>query len=58
MNKLIDLIIKLGSIDRKIIFLLVAISVLLPLLVTVDTPVRVTNYTQAVFDTIENLPKN
>ena len=58
MNKLIDLIIKLGSIDRKIIFVLVAMSVLFPLLVTVDTPIRVTNYTQAVFDTIENLPNN
>ena len=33
-------------------------SVLIPLLVTVDTPIRVTNYTQAVFDTIENLPNN
>ena len=33
-------------------------SVLIPLLVTVDTPIRVTNYTQAVFDTIENLSNN
>lgn len=56
MNKIMDLFIKLGSINRKIIFILVAISVFVPLLITTDQPIRVTSYTQAVFDTIENLP--
>ncbi|MBC8214089.1 MAG: hypothetical protein ISR90_01695 [Candidatus Marinimicrobia bacterium] len=58
MNKFLDLFIKLGSVDRRIIFVLIAVSVTVPLIVSVDKDVRITANSQAVFDTVQELPVN
>ena len=47
---------KLLSIDRRIIFLLVAAGVVLPLLFPVNLPITVTPRVQAAFDAIDALP--
>src|SRR5262249_13981809 len=43
-------------IDRRIIFLLVAIGVVLPLLLPLNLPITVTPRVQAAFDAIDKLP--
>jgi len=47
---------KLLAIDRRIIFLLVAVGVVLPLLRALNLPVTVTPRVQAAFDAIDALP--
>ena len=47
---------KLLAIDRRIIFLLVAVGVVLPLLRPLNLPVTVTPRVQAAFDAIDALP--
>ena len=56
MNKLADLIIKLGNVDRRWIFILIAIVVMLPLFYPLGLPIRATESSQKVFDTIDALP--
>ena len=50
----------LGNVDRKIIFLLIGLSVLIPLLKPdwIKLPVKTTNNTQIVFDEINKLEEN
>ena len=57
MNKIIDWILKLGKIDRRYIFVIIALSVLIPLLKPLGLPVRPTPTTQASFDAVEKLPQ-
>ena len=49
--------IKLGSLDRRIIFILIALSVLIPLLKPdwINLPVQTNQNTQIVFDEISKL---
>ena len=56
MNYIIDLILKLGKVDRRWIFLMIALMVLLPLLYPISLPIRATATTQQVYDAVEKLP--
>ncbi|MFC1550159.1 hypothetical protein ACFL46_02585 [Candidatus Neomarinimicrobiota bacterium] len=56
MGNVTDTIIKLGSIDRRWIFLLIAIVVILPLFFPLGLPIRPTDATQTAYDTMEALP--
>lgn len=47
---------KIINMDRRIIFILISIAVVIPLLWPLFIPVRVTPEVQAVYDTIEQLP--
>jgi len=52
-----ELLVKLGSIDRRIIFLLIGLSVLIPLIKPnwVQLPLKIDNNTKVVFDSISSL---
>ena len=59
-NKLIkleNLFLKIGSIDRRWIFIIIAIVVIIPLIVPIGLPIRATDTSKAVFNAIESLPK-
>ena len=47
---------KLMSIDRRIIFILVALAVILPTLIPVSMPISVSEPTQKLYDYIETIP--
>jgi len=47
---------KIDTLDRRWIYLLVAISVILPFILPVKLPIYVTPETQQLFDAVENLP--
>jgi len=57
MKKLADFIIKLGSVDRRWIFLIIAIVVMYPLFKPLGLPIRPTESSQEVFNTIDALPE-
>jgi len=57
MGKVSNIVIKLGHIDRRWIFLLIAVVVLIPLFYPLGLPIRPTDSTQAAYDAIEALPK-
>ena len=52
--------IKIGNLNRKIIFLLIAIAVLIPLLFPewINFPIETTENTQKVYDAIDQLDSN
>ena len=56
MNFLIDLILKLGTVDRRWIFLIIGTVVMIPLFFPLGLPIRATATTQQVYDTIDALP--
>ena len=56
MNFLIDLILKLGTVDRRWIFLIIGTVVMIPLFFPLSLPIRATATTQKVYDTINALP--
>ena len=58
MKALADFILKIGQVDRRWIFLLLAIVVFIPILIPIGMPIRATVTTKVVFDAIENLPPN
>ncbi len=58
MNFLVELILKLGKVDRRWIFLIIGIVVLIPLIYPISLPVRATATTQQAYDTIDNLKPN
>ncbi len=58
MKKFIDILIKLGSVDRRYIFVLVGLSVLIPLIWPINIPIRATQQSQNVFNAIEGLAPN
>jgi hypothetical protein len=47
----------IAKIDRRIIFLLIGVAVIIPLLIPMGLPVDITKPVKNVYDTIENLPK-
>ena len=57
MDRINDLFIKLGQLDRRYIFLMIALSVLIPLVKPnwVNIPIKTTNNTEIVFNEINNL---
>lgn len=57
MIKLENLFLKIGSIDRRWIFIIIAIVVIIPLIVPIGLPIRATDTSKAVFDAIESLPR-
>ena len=48
---------RLASLDRRWIFLLIGLSVVLPMFLPITFPERITSQTQALFDTMESLPE-
>ncbi len=58
MKFLEDLILKLGKLDRRWIFLIIAIVVALPLFFPLGLPIRPTNATKVAYDAIDQLPEN
>tara|TARA_Y100001970_G_scaffold83190_1_gene105270 strand:+ start:5365 stop:6213 length:849 start_codon:yes stop_codon:yes gene_type:complete len=58
MRTLENIILKLGSVDRRVIFVLIGLAVLVPLLSPVDLAIRPGEDSQKVYDTIESLPEN
>ena len=57
MNFLIDLILKLGKVDRRWIFLIIGVVVIIPLFFPLGLPIRATATTQQAYDAIDDLPK-
>lgn len=55
MSKLTDSIIKLGYIDRRYIFMIIAIVVLLPLFFPLGLPIRATDSTRVAYEAMEKL---
>jgi hypothetical protein len=53
---LTDLILKMGTVDRRWIFLVIALVVIVPLFYPLGLPIRATATTQHVYDTIDALP--
>lgn len=53
-----DLILKLGKLDRRWIFLIIAVVVALPLFFPLGLPIRPTNATKVAYDAIDQLPEN
>lgn len=58
MKGLTELILKIGKVDRRWIFVVLAIVVFIPILVPIGMPIRATVTTKVVYDAIENLPPN
>ena len=56
MSRIEDVFLKIGSVDRRWIFLIIAAVVIAPLLVPIGLPIRATNTTKDVYDAIERLP--
>ena len=52
-----EFFIKLGKVDRRYIFIIIAIVVIVPLLKPIGLPIRPTQSSQMVFDSIESLPR-
>jgi hypothetical protein len=57
MNNWRDFIIKLGHIDRRWIFLMIAVVVLLPLFYPLGLPIRPTDSTQQAYEAVDALPE-
>ena len=59
MDKLKNIFIKLGQLDRRFIFLLIALSVLIPLIKPgwVNIPIKTTSNSEIVFEQLNNLNK-
>ena len=57
MNNLISILIKLGKLDRRYIFLLIGLSVLIPLIKPgwVNIPINTTSNSEIVFKELDNL---
>ena len=58
MNNISNFILKFTQVDRRWIFLIIGLSVLLPLFFPIGLPIRSTATTQKVYDTFESLEPN
>jgi len=56
-SRIEDIFLKIGSIDRRWIFIIIAVVVLIPLLFPIGMPIRATDTSKDVYDAIESLPK-
>jgi len=52
----VNLLDRLKSIDRRIIFVLIALAVIIPILRSIGLPVRVSEPVQRLYDAVEELP--
>ncbi|MEA3288082.1 MAG: hypothetical protein U9Q77_12010 [Candidatus Marinimicrobia bacterium] len=55
MEKFLDFIVRAGSLDRRVIFVVIALAVMLPLFFPLGLPIRPTNSSQQVYDVVEEL---
>ena len=58
MKYIIELILSIGKVDRRWIFLVIGLAVLLPLFFPLGLPIRATNATQRVYDAVEEIEPN
>jgi len=58
MNRLTEFLLKIGKVDRRWIFIVLAVVVFIPIIKPIGMPIRATVTTKVVYDTIENLPPN
>ena len=58
MKSLINIILKLSRVDRRWIFLIIGLSVLLPLFFPLGLPIRATDTTQIVYNAFDSLDPN
>ena len=58
MKNIIELIISIGKVDRRWIFVVIGLAVLLPLFFPLGLPIRATNATQLVYDAVDDLEPN
>ena len=56
MSRIEDVFLKIGSVDRRWIFLIIAAVVIVPLLFPIGLHIRATDTTKDVYDAIERLP--
>ncbi len=49
---------RMSKIDRRIIFLLVALAVIIPLIVPLGLPSKPSKYTQSLYDAVDRIPPN
>jgi len=56
-SRIEDILLKIGSIDRRWIFIIIAVVVIVPLMVPIGMPIRATDTSKDVYDAIESLPK-
>ena len=52
-----NIFLKIGKIDRRWIFIIIAVVVVIPLIVPIGLPIRATDTSKSVYDALENLPK-
>ena len=57
MSNIEKFFLKIGSIDRRWIFIIIALVVVVPLLVPIGLPIRATDTSKSVYDAVEALPK-
>ncbi len=55
MEKFLDFIVRAGALDRRVIFAVIAVVVMLPLFFPLGLPIRASNSSQAVYDVVEDL---
>jgi hypothetical protein len=55
MEKFLDFIVRAGSLDRRYIFVVIALVVMLPLFFPLNLPIRPTVSSQTIYDTVEKL---
>ena len=58
MKIIIELILSIGKVDRRWIFVVIGLAVLLPLFFPLGLPIRATNATQLVYDAVDDLEPN
>ena len=57
MSNIENFFLKIGSIDRRWIFIIIALVVVIPLLVPIGLPIRATDTSKSVYDAVEALPR-
>jgi len=55
MEKFLDFIVRAGSLDRRVIFVVIALVVILPLFFPLGLPIRPTNSSQDVYNAVDKL---
>ncbi len=58
MRTIENFILKIGQVDRRWIFIILALVVIIPIINPIGMPIRPTETTQVVYDAIEDLPPN
>ncbi len=57
MGQVNNILARLSALDRRIIFLLVAVAVIVPLLIPIGLPVDITKPVKNIYDKVESLPE-